>query len=99
MGSRENLIGKNVLANQVDYFSNELQINKNTPPAFLVHSADDEAVPVLNSINYFLGLKKFNIPVEMHIFPKGGHGYGLGRGNGTESSWSIICEKWLRQLM
>jgi acetyl esterase/lipase len=95
-GSRNNLIGTNPSVEQVKRFSNELQINKDTPPAFLVHSSDDTVVPVLNSINYFQGLQKNKIPAELHIFQKGGHGYGLGRTNGTEASWPALCLSWMK---
>ncbi|HEX3009716.1 MAG TPA: alpha/beta hydrolase [Bacteroidales bacterium] len=95
-GSRSNLIGANPSDEQVKRFSNELQINKDTPPAFLVHSSDDTVVPVLNSINYFQGLQKNKIPAELHIFQKGGHGYGLGRTNGTEAGWPALCLTWMK---
>ena len=94
-GSREFLLGKNPSPELVRHFSNELQVSKQTPPAFLVHSLDDNVVPVQNSINYALALKKFNISCELHIYQSGGHGYGLGRTNDTESSWPEACRKWL----
>lgn len=97
-GSRNNLIGIKPDAEQVERFSNELQITAETPPAFLVHSADDKAVPVMNSIGYFRGLQKNNIPVELHVFQKGGHGYGLAPDRGTESSWPDLCIKWMKQI-
>jgi acetyl esterase/lipase len=96
MGSRENLIGKNPSTETVKRFSNDLQVTKNTPPAFLAHSMDDDAVPVQNSISYALALKKYKIPCELHIYEKGGHGYGLGRSIDTESTWPEACIKWLR---
>ena len=93
--SRDNLIGKNPAKKEVLYFSNELQVTKNTPPAFLVHSIDDDAVPVENSINYAMALHKYNIPCELHIYQSGKHGYGMGRTTNTESSWTDACKKWL----
>jgi acetyl esterase/lipase len=98
MGTRNNLIGLKPDEKQVKRFSNELQITADTPPAFLVHSADDNAVPVMNSIGYFRGLQKNKIPVELHIFQKGGHGYGLSPNGGTESSWPDLCIKWMKQM-
>lgn len=97
-GSRNNLIGLKPGEDQVKRFSNELQITPDTPPAFLVHSADDKAVPVMNSIGYFRGLQKNNIPAELHIFQKGGHGYGLSPNGGTESSWPDLCIRWLKVI-
>ena len=96
MGSRINLLGRNPNPELVKLYSNELQVNKFTPPAFLVQSMDDNVVPVQNSIVYALALKKHNIPCELHLYEKGGHGYGLGRTNDTESSWPEACEKWLK---
>lgn len=95
-GSRENLLGKNPDQDLINHFSNDLQVNKDTPPAFLVHSADDKTVPVNNSINYFIALNKFEIPAELHVYEKGGHGYGLGRGTGTETAWPEACKNWLK---
>ncbi|MGA0316260.1 MAG: alpha/beta hydrolase [Flavobacteriaceae bacterium] len=97
-GSRENLIGKNPTEAQIAYFSNELQINKNTPPTLLIHSVDDEVVPVENSLAYLKQLKKYKVESELHIFSDGGHGYGLGRG-GTHSLWSKNAENWLTQIL
>jgi acetyl esterase/lipase len=95
-GSRINLLGKHPTSALIKKYSNELQVNKSTPPAFLAASMDDNTVPVQNSINYALALKKYNIPCELHIYEKGGHGYGMGRTNDTESSWPEACKKWLK---
>jgi acetyl esterase/lipase len=95
-GTRNNLIGLKPDEAAVRHFSNELQIDRETPPAFLVHSADDYAVPVMNSIGYFRGLQKNKIATELHIFQKGGHGYGLSPSGGTESSWPELCLKWMK---
>lgn len=94
-GSRENLLGKHPLPEMVKHFSNELQVNGETPPAFLVHSIDDGAVPVQNSIGYTMAMQKYHVPCELHIYQSGGHGYGLGRSKNTESSWPEACHKWL----
>jgi acetyl esterase/lipase len=96
MGSRKNLIGDNPSKEATDHFSNELQITDKTPPAFLVHSSDDKAVPVKNSIVYYEGLIKNKITAEMHIFQKGGHGYGLSVDNGTQASWPDLCIRWMK---
>jgi dipeptidyl aminopeptidase/acylaminoacyl peptidase len=96
MGSRINLLGEKPSQEMVNRFSNELQVTDQTPPAFLIHSLDDDVVPVQNSINYVLALKKHNIPCELHLYEKGGHGYGLGRSNDTETSWPEACKLWLK---
>lgn len=74
-GSRDNLLGKNPSNDDIDLFSNELQVKSNTPPAYLTHSADDTTVDVDNSIQYFEKLRHNKVEVEMHIYPKGGHGF------------------------
>lgn len=96
MGSRINLLGKHPSQKLVNLYSNELQVNKSTPPAFLVQSIDDNVVPVMNSIDYMLALKKYDIPCELHLYERGGHGYGLGRTKDTESSWPEACARWLK---
>ena len=95
-GSRRNLLGDNPSEELVKLYSNELQVTANTPPAFLVHSSDDKVVPVQNSIDYALALGKYNISYELHIFKSGGHGYGLGKSDGTEKAWPEICKSWLK---
>jgi acetyl esterase/lipase len=97
-GSRRNLIGEKPSEEAIKRFSNELQITDKTPPAFLVHSGDDKAVPVKNSIKYYEGLQKFGIPSELHIFMKGGHGYGMSVNNGTQSAWPEMCLRWMKGL-
>jgi acetyl esterase/lipase len=96
LGSRENLIGKNPSPAQVKRFSNELNVNAQTPPAFIVHSINDEAVPPMNSVNYAFALQKNHVISELHLYEKGGHGYGLGRSTDTESTWPAACVKWLK---
>jgi acetyl esterase/lipase len=95
-GSRLFLLGEHPSPDQVKRFSNDLQVTDQTPPAFLICSLDDNVVPVQNSINYALAMKKHNIPCELHIYEKGGHGYGLGRSYDTESSWPEACKLWLK---
>jgi acetyl esterase/lipase len=94
-GSRVNLLGDAPSPELVKHYSNELQVNSETPPAFMVHSLDDGAVPVQNSINYALAMHKSNIPCELHIYQTGGHGYGMGKSKNTESTWTEACYKWL----
>lgn len=96
-GSKNYLLGNEPADTLVEHFSNELQVDENTPPAFLIHSADDKTVPVANSIGYFNALKEHNIPAELHIYEKGGHGYGLARdrNNTTEINWPKALENWL----
>ena len=95
-GSRRNLLGPTPSKKEIIRFSNEMQVNEKTPPAFMVHSADDKTVPVKNSMVYYEALVKYGIPSELHIFQKGGHGYGMAGGKDTQSSWPDLCIKWLK---
>ncbi|MDR2626490.1 MAG: alpha/beta hydrolase [Dysgonamonadaceae bacterium] len=94
-GSIKNLLGNNFSDELLKEFSNEKQVTKDTPPAFLVHSADDAVVPVKNSIVFAEELAKNNILFEMHIFPKGGHGYGMNNPT-TKTDWFNLCLNWLK---
>jgi len=93
MGSRANLIGRNT--EKVIEYSNELQVTSQTPPAFLVHAGDDKTVKVENSIRYYLALQKNNVPAEMHIYPKGGHGFGMNNKTTTDK-WMERLKSWLQ---
>jgi len=96
-GSRRSLLGEHPNSALVNLFSGELQVNNKTPPAFLIHSADDPAVPVTNSILYFSALQRNSIPAELHVYETGGHGYGLAADrDGTVSGWPEACKKWMR---
>lgn len=97
-GSRNNLLGKNSSATLKNKFSNELNVSKNTPPTFLVHAADDTAVPVQNTLNFYNALLAKNIKAEMHIYPYGGHGFGLANNNGYLQNWTEQFYEWMQNL-
>jgi acetyl esterase/lipase len=97
-GSRKNLIGNSPDSNLVEYFSNELHVMKNTPPTFIFQAENDKTVPVQNSIDYYTALKNKGVVAEMHIYSKGGHGFGLAKNGGTESTWPESCINWLKQI-
>ncbi|MBK7103752.1 MAG: alpha/beta hydrolase [Ignavibacteriae bacterium] len=97
-GSRTNLIGENADSNLINYYSNELHISENTPPTFLVHAEDDGGVPVENSLMFYKNLKKYKIPSEIHIFEKGGHGFGLAIGKGRLEKWKDLCISWIKSI-
>ena len=95
-GSRDKLLGDNTNKYQmVEKFSNELHVTTHTSPTFLVHSSDDKAVPVENSIRFYQALVENNIPAEMHIYESGGHGYGMGREGQPTTSWPNRLKDWL----
>lgn len=99
IGSRNNLLGKSPSDELVERFSNELQVTEDTPPTFIFHSQDDRGVPVQHSLLFYQALLEANVPVEMHLYPEGGHGYSLGiNAEGTFTQWPAACIQWLRGL-
>lgn len=96
-GSKNNLIGKNADAAKKNWFSNELQVNKKTPPTFLVHAKDDGAVKVENSILFNQALIKNKVPTEIYLYEKGGHGFGLNNKT-SEVKWMNLLEKWMIRM-
>lgn len=80
-----------------DRISPELKIAADTPPTFLVQTEDD-GVRVENSIFYYAALRKAKVPAEMHLYPAGGHGYGLRRTDKAVTTWPLRAEEWLRSL-
>jgi len=75
MGSKINLLGMEPSKEKVDLFSNELQVTKETPPTYLTHCGDDGVVDVNNSIVFYQALQKNRVDAELHLFPKGNHGF------------------------
>ena len=96
-GSRQNLLGDNPDKNMLESLSNEKQVTPETPPTFLVHADDDNGVPPENSIYFYLALRKAKIPAEMHIYQRGGHGFGLGKKDSAASGWPVCCAAWMRE--
>lgn len=76
--------------------SPDMSITPNHPPAFLVHAQDDW-IPVQTSITYYDSLAASGVPAEMHIYPAGGHGYGLRVEGTVVASWPGLCADWLRR--
>ena len=96
-GSKKALIGENASAEKTREYSNEFQVNKNTPPAFLIHCTDDKVVPVANSINYYDALKQNGVIAEMHIYATGGHGFGMNNASRSDK-WMVQCIEWLKVM-
>ena len=95
-GSRKALVGEDTIL--MEYFSNELQVTEDTPPAILIHASDDKGVPVKNSIVYYQALIENGVPAEMHIYPYGGHGFSLAKDQGQLAGWPERCYEWMESL-
>ncbi len=98
MGSRINLIGQTNDWELAEKYSNELNVTSETPPTFMILADDDKAVPPQNSIRFYLALKKFDIPAEMHIYQKGGHGFGIRKNNQPADNWPNLFYDWLKAI-
>ena len=94
-GSRNNLIGKNAGPGKIKEYSIELLINDQTPPAFLVHARDDDAVKSANSIQYYKALIRHKVPAELRLYEHGGHGFGMNNKT-TLDSWMDRLKNWLQ---
>ncbi|MAN85442.1 MAG: esterase [Algoriphagus sp.] len=97
-GSRKNLLGEKPSQELIDRFSNEKNVNANTPPTFLVHAQDDLAVPVENSILYYQALRANEVSASLHLYPSGGHGFAFGMGKGTVENWRLVLLDWIKTL-
>ncbi len=91
-GSRRNLLGDNPDPELLASLTNETQVKSDTPPTFLFHTLEDTAVPVENSVRYYMALRAAKVPAEMHLFEKGRHGVGLAKGLPGAQAWPI-CAK------
>ena len=95
IGSRNNLLGENPDIEKIRYFSNELQVNEQTPPTWLTHTEDDSVVPVENSIRFYQALVANKVPAEMHLYPFGNHTFVLRLPTGE---WMAPLFKWMQQM-
>ena len=97
-GSRLNLLGKNPTSEIIERFSNEKLVQASTSQAFIVLSADDKDVMPLNSLRYFEALQRNGVPVEMHIFPDGGHGWGFRDSFPHKRQWLDALAQWIKNI-
>ena len=96
-GSRRNLFGADRFDNAdlIELLSNDRRVSNETPPTFLFHTSEDQAVPVENALRFYSALQKNGIAAEMHIYQKGRHGVGLAKDDPILSTWPSHLEDWL----
>jgi acetyl esterase/lipase len=96
-GSMRNLLGEEPDPQLVETFSNEKRVTPETPPTFIIHGTNDRSVPVENAILLYETLHKAGVPVEMHLYRDGPHGFGLGNRKGNKAeSWPKLCADWMQ---
>ena len=105
-GSHDNLLGtvaeskkeqKEMRRLEFEY-SNELQVNRTTPRAFIALSDDDKAVPAANGLNYYQQLYKHDVPASIHIYPTGGHGWGYRESFAYHYQMLFELKAWLQSF-
>lgn len=94
-GSKHRLVGKQPSAEMVEAMSTDKQVSEKTPPCFLLSTSDD-GVDCRNSLLFATACKEHEVPLALHIFEKGGHGYGLN-GKGNLAVWPSLLEAWLKR--
>ena len=94
-GSRDNLIGATPSSELTQLYSNDTQVTAQTPPTMLIHAGDDRTVKVANSLRFYEALHKNGVAAEMHIYPRGGHGFGINNKT-TSDKWIDRVENWLK---
>ena len=95
-GSRRALLGAHPAPELQQLMSLEQQVTAATPPTLLIHTQEDKAVPVANSLRFFEALTRAGVPAELYVFERGEHGMGMRAGLGTASDWPRRAEEWLR---
>ena len=98
-GSRENLLGRFPTADLIELLSNEKQVSPGTPPTFLWHTVEDQAVPVRNSLEFAAALQRSGVSFDLHIYQQGRHGIGLqAKPPGFEGAhpWAADLVYWLK---
>ena len=95
-GSFNKLLGENAPAELLQEVSSELHVTKETPPAFLWHTTADQAVPVENSLLFASALARAEVPFELHVYEKGGHGLGLPAAGKSAPPWDAELLRWLK---
>ena len=95
LGTHDNLLGKDASRELEDLYSNEKQVTKETPRAYIAFSDDDDAVPTKNGALYYLALKENNVPASFFIYPSGGHGWGSRKDFKYNKEMLQDLEAWL----
>jgi dipeptidyl aminopeptidase/acylaminoacyl peptidase len=95
------LLGKDPAPELVELLSNEKQVTKETPPCFIWHTYEDNAVKIENSLEFAIALRKAGVPFDLHVYQKGPHGIGLSIGKngaapGEVHPWAKDLLVWLK---
>lgn len=76
----------------------DIHFTKDTPPTFIVQAENDPQDTINHSLVYYIGLKNADVPVEMHLYAQGGHGFGIRKTDSTITEWPQLAEAWLKTI-
>ena len=98
-GSFDNLLGADRTEAESAYYSLQNRVTKATPPAFILFADDDRTVPSINGPLYYMALKEQGIAASMHIYPYGGHGFGMRDTFHYKHSWMPLMLDWIDTIL
>jgi acetyl esterase/lipase len=95
--SRAELLGKNITAEKIKYYSNELQVTDQTPGTFITHAMDDPGVSVNGSLLFYAALLQHHVPAQLFLYAQGGHAYDI-ENHAAKVQWIEPCIEWIKQM-
>lgn len=98
MGSHDNLLGKDAKKKQEQHFSTDAHVTRKTAPAWIALSDDDHAVLPANGFNYYFECYRHDVPASLHIYPSGGHGWGIRESFPYHTEMTLELKAWLRSF-
>ena len=97
-GSHDNFLGKEAKKKEEKLYSNDAQVSRTTPRAFITLADDDHTVLPLNGVNYYTELFRHDVPASLHVFPDGGHGFGMRERFKYHIEMELALKAWLRSF-
>lgn len=97
-GSHDNLLGSDAKKKTEEKYSNDLQVTRVTPRAFIALSDDDHSVVPANGVNYYVECYRHDVPASLHVYPSGGHGWGIRDSFKYHLEMELELRAWLRSF-
>lgn len=97
-GSHDNFLGKDAKKKDEKLYSNDAQVSRTTPRAIILLADDDRAVLPANGVNYYNELYRHDVPASLHVFPSGGHGFGIRESFKYHTEMELMLKAWLRSF-
>lgn len=97
-GSHDNFLGKDAKKKDEKLYSNDAQVSRTTPKAFIALADDDHTVLPINGVNYYMELFRHDVPASLHVFPSGGHGFGVRERFKYHNELELMLKAWLNSF-